>query len=419
VQGLVQSVSPLPPGGFAILLGTGFSTQESQALAAPYPKKLAGVSVTANGLACPMVSVSPTRVVILLPNSLAQADTSDLALILSNDSGSTEPFTWLWGLRPTFLTADREEFGPAVVLDESLVPLTQVAAGQTVILPVMGLGATDPPVADGAAAPAADPLPVVLHAVRVFFGDAEAQVLSTTLAPGQVGVYYVKVVVPEGGDGSVGVMTDNRELHRVHLPVPTPPPNVAQASGSIESLFGTEPPAAITWTPVLTSARFRVSVTLAADPRPFQVALKGPAGGVTVQVDPAKGTWTATATVPSAATRNGDFSQTSMAVYDFTSGVPFPGKVIPLVRMPPHYITAFQLLPLPNQPSLDGAVGLVNSAGAIPVDGPLTLDFATAGWVPLALNGSERAAGAYSAVYTLFVDGKEVARTRLDQPIIR
>jgi len=417
-QGLILSSSPFPPGGFVVLRGSGFTTQEAQALAAPYPKKLAGVSVSANGIACPLVSVSPTRAVILLPYASANAESSDLSLILSNGSGSTEPFSWLIGLRPTILTADREEYGPAVVLDESLAPLTQVTAGQTVILPILGLGATDPPVADGAATPAADPLPVVIHAIRVFFGDAEAQVLSTTLAPGQVGVYYAKVVVPDGGDGSIAVMTDNRELHRLNLPVPPLPPSVSVASASIESLFGSEPLPPVSWTPVLTCARFSVSLTVAAQARPFLVELKGPAGGVTVHVEPTTGTWTAASTVPTAPTRAGDFSQTSLPVYDFISGVPFPGKVVPIIRIPPHYLTAVQQLPLPNQPTPDGSVGLLNQAGTIPAGGPLTLDFATAGWVSLALNGSERAKGSYAAVYTLFVDGNEVLRFKLNQPLV-
>jgi uncharacterized protein (TIGR03437 family) len=416
-QGLIQSSSPFPPGGFVVLRGTGFTIQESQALAAPYPKKLGGVSISANGIACPLVSVSPTRAVILLPYALADAESLELSLILSNDSGSTEPFSWLIGLRPTILTADREEYGPAVVLDESLAPLTQVTTGQTVILPIFGLGATDPPVADGAATPATDPLPVVVHPIRVFFGDAEAQVLTTTLAPGQVGLYHAKVVVPEGGDGSVAVMTDNRELHRVNLPAAPPPPSVTLAAASIESIFGSEPLPPVTWTPVLTAARFTVSLTLAAQARPFLVELKGPAGGVTVHVDPTSATWVAASTVPTAPTRAGDFSQTSLSVYDFTSGVPFPGKFVPVVRIPPHYLTAFQQLPLPNQPTLDGSAGLLNQAGTIPAEGPLTLDFATANWVPLALNGSERAKGSYSAVYTLFVDGKETSRFKLNQPI--
>ncbi|MGJ5814005.1 hypothetical protein [Paludibaculum fermentans] len=423
-HGTLNTLSPLAPGGFVILEGTGFAEKELQALVAPYPAKLAGVRVTANGLACPLVSVSPTRAVALLPMALADPAAPDVALVLTNDAGSTEPFAATWGLRPVILTADREDSGAAVVLDETLTPLSSVAAGQTVILPVTGLGPTEPAVADGAATPVVEPLPAILSPVRVFFGDAEAQVVSATLAAGQVALYHVKVIVPEGGDGSVAVMTDNRELNRVNLPVPAPAANATEVSGSIESMFDAASMSKVTWSPLFTAAKFNVKLTLAPGAKPFKIELKAPVGGITVQVDPATGTWTASAGTPIAQTRQGDFSGTGITVWDFLANLPMPGSIVPLSRMPVYYFSTFPLLALPNQPSSLAGMGLVVSTGTIPAEGPLVLDSATfpaavtaGSWVPLNNAVGSRPTGIYTAVYTLLVDGVEVAKAGFDNAV--
>jgi uncharacterized protein (TIGR03437 family) len=407
------------PGGFLTLEGSGFAGKSLEALVAPYPKKLAGVSVTANGLACPIVSVSPARAVIMLPYALAAAETPDLSIILSNDAGSSDPVAAQWGFMPVLLTTSRE-YGTAVMLDENYAPLSQVNVGQTVVLLAMGLGPTEPPVADGVAAPASDPLPAVVRSVRVFFGDTEAQVLSAILAPGQVGLYYVKAIVPEGGDGSVAVMADDNMLDRGTVPQPAPPPNVSNVSGSIESIYGPGPLSAPGWSPIFAAAGFRVSLTVQPGARPFNIELKGPAGGVTIKVSPADGNWLSTTLVPNMQLRSGDFNGTSLTAVDFTPDpIPFAGNIVPASRIPSHYFAAWQIMPLPNALIPGGTVGFM-MFGTIPTDGPLVFDYtttpvaATGGWIPI----SAPAPATYTATFTLFVDGTEITRAKIDVPVM-
>ncbi len=68
--------------------------------------------------------------------------------------------------------------------------------GSTVFLRMTGLGPVHPPIADGEPA-GADP-PAALLLPQVTIDGLPAEVVSVTLAPGEVGVYDVAVVVPPG-----------------------------------------------------------------------------------------------------------------------------------------------------------------------------------------------------------------------------
>ncbi len=53
-------------------------------------------------------------------------------------------------------------------------------------------------------------------------------------------------------------------------------------------------------------------------------------------------------TMPTAAERGGDFSQLSTAIIDPTTGLAFPGNVIPQARISPQAVSLLKLYPLPN-----------------------------------------------------------------------
>jgi hypothetical protein len=63
-------------------------------------------------------------------------------------------------------------------------------------------------------------------------------------------------------------------------------------------------------------------------------------------------------TVPSARMRAGDFSEVNRAIYDPTTGLPFPGNIIPLDRWDPvSRAIVQQLIPEPNTGGTRGATG--------------------------------------------------------------
>jgi len=87
---------------------------------------------------------------------------------------------------------------------------------------------------------------------------------------------------------------------------------------------------------------------------------------------------------PTAATRQGDFSQTEFpTLYDWASCipatgacVPFPANIIPASRLDPGQVMAANLLPPPNSPppSAASSIGLFQSSGSAVPGSTFTID---------------------------------------------
>jgi PAS domain S-box-containing protein len=82
----------------------------------------------------------------------------------------------------------------AQFLNTSSKPAT---AGDALVIYCAGLGAVNPAVPDGTAAPSS-PLANTVNPVTVTVGGQSAQVFYSGLAPGFVGLYQVNVIVPSG-----------------------------------------------------------------------------------------------------------------------------------------------------------------------------------------------------------------------------
>ena len=72
------------------------------------------------------------------------------------------------------------------------------SVGDALTIYCAGLGAVNPPVADGSAAPLTPPFAQTVDPVTVTVGGIPAQVLFSGLAPGYAGVYQVNVLIPSG-----------------------------------------------------------------------------------------------------------------------------------------------------------------------------------------------------------------------------
>jgi uncharacterized protein (TIGR03437 family) len=199
-QGVVDNATFSPtgsPGDVMVVKGTQLSFEPPQmASGTPLPTTLGGASVLVNGVATPLYYSSFGQIAFQ-----ARADTylgtALVQVIRDGQIGNT-------------VSVNMAQYAPGIVVvtdtSYNLVDATHPAhAGETLVFWALGLGATNPAVADGVAAPS--PPALVTAPVSVQFG-LEFFVNTTTpgfvgLSPGSVGLYQVTATLPSATPGTV------------------------------------------------------------------------------------------------------------------------------------------------------------------------------------------------------------------------
>lgn len=199
----------LSPGDLVVAPGSNLTTACSTAAGAatpcatasayPLPTESGGLRILVNDIPAPLVYVSPDQARFIVPFEVTG---SELRIVASRGPGAASA--------PILRALEPQSIGIFTVLDfgagagrihhadGSLVSAAApLAANETVTIQAGGLGAVDPAVANGAAAPA-DPLAMVQTPVQVYLDGVEAKVEAAYLEPGLAGIYRVRMVVPEG-----------------------------------------------------------------------------------------------------------------------------------------------------------------------------------------------------------------------------
>ena len=185
------------PGALVSITGDRLTSGSAFAAAvAPLPVRLAGTHVEVNGISAPLFSVAPGQLLVQLPAAIPAGDTAMLTVSSVNRASPPVP-----------LRVERS--APAIV--------ARARSGSALVLYVVGLGATDPAVPDGAPAPAS-PLARSLVQPAVTVGGQPATVFFSGLAPGLVGVYQVNATLPEGASGDIVLEAAGRTSSGVPLP---------------------------------------------------------------------------------------------------------------------------------------------------------------------------------------------------------
>jgi hypothetical protein len=175
------------PGALIGITGVGLTSGSSLGAAAvPLPARLAGTHVEVNGVSAPLFSVKPGEVVAQLPSSAAVGQTAMLTVSSVNRASAAVPAR-IEATSPEIVAAGR--------------------AGNVLVLYAVGLGATEPALADGTAATGLAKT-IVQPTVRV--GGQAATVFYSGLAPGLVGVYQVNAIVPDGAASGVVIEAGGR-----------------------------------------------------------------------------------------------------------------------------------------------------------------------------------------------------------------
>ena len=185
---------PIAPGEFVALFGSNLAAG-SHTATPTYPPNLGGVSVTFNGQPAALYLVSSGQINALVPYEI----TGPTATVVVNNGSSSNPVqVAVAATAPGVYSLDQSGFGPGAILhaDYSLVDSSNPAkAGETVLVYLTGLGAVNPPVADGTAGDS-NPLSRAVALVNVYIGGLPATVRYKGLAPLYPGLYQINVDVP-------------------------------------------------------------------------------------------------------------------------------------------------------------------------------------------------------------------------------
>ena len=196
------------PGGIISIFGSGFTSNAEVAGTIPLPRRLAGVSVQANGIAFPLFYAGPNQIKAQLPFEFAPGSLN--VMIQRADGGVTTTVANIAAAAPGVFTEDSSGRDRAFVFKPdfsgrySLTPVPvgtdRAVPGQPVVLYLTGLG--KPINGNSATGDKPNGLQNVVRPT-ITLGGKPAEILFAGLAPGLVGLNQVNIVIPEGVTGRV------------------------------------------------------------------------------------------------------------------------------------------------------------------------------------------------------------------------
>lgn len=421
----------LAPGTWAAIFGINLATSTATAQSVPLPDELGGVSVTVGGLPAPLLYVSPGQVNALIPFELPAIPANSMLnepLVITTTAGSATQQIALTRTAPAVFTKNGSGDGNAIVLNSDFTLATNVATSP-IIFYATGLGPVQTPVSSASGATGADQ---TTDGVVVALGYQYVNVPYAGLAPGFPGVYQINVLPGSPPTNTLQLWQDGALSNPVTVPMPAGT-NVSSVSGTITPLYPSGNSPVLTFSELLIAAQINIDLEIKPNANPFMiVALTDvPQGGAAIYVNPAKGTWTASLSEPSAMERTYNFGPNT--VFDYTACqaqgpvlncATFPEDVVPMNRVDPAALSLAESLPDPSySPSTAGET--YYSEGSIPVDGHLVINGSQ-------LSSQSRFAGFDTALgvllgngnmtsqtvqFRLFVDGLELDSKTVQTPV--
>jgi uncharacterized protein (TIGR03437 family) len=216
-QGVVDNATFSPtgsPGDVMVVKGAQLSLEPPRTAAGtPLPTSLGGARVLVNGVAAPLFYSSIGQIAFQAPAETSLG-TALVQVVRDGQFGNT-------------VSVNMAPYAPGIVVvtdtSYNVVDATHPAhAGQTLVFWALGLGATNPAISDGAAAPT--PAALVTAPVSVQF-DAEFFFNTTTpsfvgLSPGSVGLYQVVATLPSTTPaGTVSALLSLPVSHQASNPI--------------------------------------------------------------------------------------------------------------------------------------------------------------------------------------------------------
>lgn len=214
------------PGSLATVVGTGLAPATASAASLPLPTTLNGVSVTLGGRPARLSYISATQINLQVPIATPPGP-ANLAVTVNGTASNSFLVTVAAAAPGVFQYGANR--GVVQNQDYSLNSAANAAAaGSSLIVYLTGIGATNPAVADGVAAPSG-PLATPLLPGTATIGGVNAPIQFLGLTPGSVGLAQANLQVPAlpSGDHPLVLRMNNRASQPVQISVrantPAPP----------------------------------------------------------------------------------------------------------------------------------------------------------------------------------------------------
>ncbi|MEO5926747.1 MAG: hypothetical protein ABIR70_23235 [Bryobacteraceae bacterium] len=200
-NGTIHNLDPklgglLSPGLVAQMYGTDLSAASESTGSLPLSTNYKGTTVLVGPYEAPLYYVSPGQLVVQLPSELPP-NRSYPILVSANGALTIPDEIDVVAVQPGVaafadgkIIAQHSNF----VLVDSVNPAKR---GEFLIMYLVGLGATNPPVASGAPSPGVAPLGVPTTGATVTIDGAQADVIFSGLTPFGVGLYQINFKVPD------------------------------------------------------------------------------------------------------------------------------------------------------------------------------------------------------------------------------
>jgi uncharacterized protein (TIGR03437 family) len=188
------------------IFGTNLADGQSSVFSVPFPNTLQGAQFTLRGLPLPLFYASNGQVNAIIPTGL-NADERDQLLVVRDTTQSAPVDLLVADVDPGVFATNQQGTGQGAILVGGTSQLAAPAgsvqgagpatAGQTVSLFLSGLGSVSNPPQDGSPSVAGSPS-TTIATPTVTIGGANATVVYSGLAPGEVGLYQINVQIPAG-----------------------------------------------------------------------------------------------------------------------------------------------------------------------------------------------------------------------------
>jgi uncharacterized protein (TIGR03437 family) len=187
----------IAPGTIISISGANFAVSPLSASSLPLPTILGNTSVTFNGVAAPLFSVSASQIYAQAPFNLPDGVAASIQVSQGNALSAAQTVN-VAAASPGIFIVDQASSAAAVLhaADYSLVTSSSPARpGEYLLIYCTGLGAVETSVASGAMAPSVPP-DLTVNAPTVNIARLSATVTYAGLAPDFVGLYQINVQAP-------------------------------------------------------------------------------------------------------------------------------------------------------------------------------------------------------------------------------